>query len=209
MLRVFEREYLRQHKETTYPEELSLVLYFVVKNLSGAGLSQSQGAKLVGQDLRFQTLLNLVLARLNELQLDYVVSIIWSLGICVSAFSLEIAPENKLRLLTTLNLLMDKEEAFHLYPNLPSLAFSLTCFFSPEDMNELVTETVERVSKVYVENMIERMDLLNCSSLLMSWGRCRLRNEELLKAVAEEILVKHRQKLFYEEGAIAEVTNIM
>lgn len=36
-----------------------------------------------------------------------------------------------------------------------------------------------------------------------------MRNEEMLQAVAEEIISKHRQKLFYEEGALAEVTNIM
>jgi hypothetical protein len=57
--------------------------------------------------------------------------------------------------------------------------------------------------------MIERMDLLNCSSMLMAWGRCQMRNEQLLEAVADEIQNKHKQKLFYEEGAIAEVTNIM
>lgn len=208
VLRVFERDFLRPQK-TSYPEELALVLYFVVKNLSAAGLSQAQGAKLVAADLRFQTLLNLVLARLPELQLDYVVSAVWSLGICVSAFGLEVAPESKLRLLATLNALLDKEEAFHQYPNLPSLAFSLTCFFAPEDMNALVTETVARVSRVYVEHMLERMDLLACSSLLMSWARARLRDEQLLAAVADEILAKHRQKLFYEEGALAEVTNVM
>lgn len=60
-----------------------------------------------------------------------------------------------------------------------------------------------------VETMIERMDLLNCSSLLMGWGRSYMRNEELLQAVADEILAKHKQKLFYEEGALAEVANIM
>lgn len=57
--------------------------------------------------------------------------------------------------------------------------------------------------------MIERMDLLNCSSMLMSWGRSYMRNEDMLQAVADEIATKHRQKLFYEEGALAEVANIM
>jgi hypothetical protein len=34
VLRLFEKEYLRQHREVVHPEELSLLLYFVVKNLS-------------------------------------------------------------------------------------------------------------------------------------------------------------------------------
>ena len=57
--------------------------------------------------------------------------------------------------------------------------------------------------------MLDRMDILNCSSLLMSWGRAYVRDENLLQAVADDIISKHRQKLFYEEGALAEVTNIM
>jgi hypothetical protein len=60
-----------------------------------------------------------------------------------------------------------------------------------------------------VDLMLERMDLLSCSSLLMAWGRSYFRNEELLDRVAEEIFAKHRLKIFYEEGAIAELANIM
>lgn len=64
-------------------------------------------------------------------------------------------------------------------------------------MNELVTDTIEKLSRLYrnlnlsdltlVDTMIERMDLLSASSLLMGWGRAYLRNEELLERVAEEI----------------------
>ena len=53
------------------------------------------------------------------------------------------------------------------------------------------------------------MDILNCSSLLMGWGRSQMFNPEMMDRVAEEIMNKHKQKLFYEEGALAEVTNIM
>jgi hypothetical protein len=91
-------------------------------------------------------------ARLPELPLEYVISLVWSLGICVSAFSLELPAEHKLRLLATLNALLDRELGLpgFAYPNIPSLVFSITCFFDPQqDMNQLVTETVERLSKVY------------------------------------------------------------
>ena len=86
-------------------------------------------------------------------------------------------------------------------------------------MNELVTDTVEKLSAIYrkfiwflnitVDMMLPRMDLLNCSSLMMAWGRSFMRNEEMLDKVAEEIFNKHKQKLFYEEGALAEIVNIM
>ena len=86
-------------------------------------------------------------------------------------------------------------------------------------MNQLVTDTVEKLSAIYrntqllnsliVDMMIQRLDLLNCSSLLMAWGRSFMRNDEMLDRVAEEILNKHKQKIFYEEGALAELVNIM
>jgi hypothetical protein len=60
-----------------------------------------------------------------------------------------------------------------------------------------------------VDMMLPRMDILNCSSLLMAWGRSYMQNEEMIERVAEEIINKHKQKLFYEEGALAEVSNIM
>lgn len=36
-----------------------------------------------------------------------------------------------------------------------------------------------------------------------------MRNDEMLDRVAEEILNKHKQKIFYEEGALPELVNIM
>lgn len=58
---------------------------------------------MMKSDLRFQTLLDLVFSRLPEPAYEYVVTTVWSLGICVSAFGLDIQPDNKLRLLSVLN----------------------------------------------------------------------------------------------------------
>ena len=49
----------------------------------------------------------MVFSRLHELAYEYVVTTVWSLGICVSAFGLEIPEENKLRLLSVLNAHID------------------------------------------------------------------------------------------------------
>jgi hypothetical protein len=147
----------------------------------------------VQKDLRFKTLLDLVFSRLPELAYEYVVTNVWSMGICVSAFGLELPEEFKLRLLTVLNAHIDSGSVDpSSYANIPTLVFSLTCFFTPEEKNELVTETVEKLSKIYCDIMLERMDLLKCSNLLMSWGRSFMRNEELLERVSEEIFAKHR-----------------
>jgi hypothetical protein len=152
VLQLFDREYLRTHRLTeAYAEELSLILYFLVKNLSQAGSqAQDEGIQAIRDDLRFKTLLQLLFGKLGELDYDYVVSIVWSLGICVSAFGLEMSSEDKLRLLSTLNRHIDSDKVqASQYASIPSLAFSITCFFNENDMNELVTETVAKLSKIY------------------------------------------------------------
>ena len=152
VLNIFEREYLRQRKEIIYPEELCLIFYFVTKNLSQGGTYDSEeGVKLVQSDLRFTTLLDLLFAKLPELAYDYLVTTVWSLGICVSAFGLQMEADRKLRLLSTLNQHIDSADGVPptSVSNIPSLAFSLTCFFNQEDMNQLVPDTVAKLSAIY------------------------------------------------------------
>lgn len=152
VLNIFEREYLRQHRQIIYPEELCLVYYFFTKNLSQGGTyNQESGLKLVQSDLRFQTLIDLVFAKMQDLAFEYVVTTIWSLGICVSAFGLQMPAENKLRILSTLNKHIDSAEGVPptSVSSIPSLVFSLTCFFTEQDMNQLVTDTVEKLSAIY------------------------------------------------------------
>ena len=57
--------------------------------------------------------------------------------------------------------------------------------------------------------MLERLDILSASTLFMAWGRSGMDNEPLFEAVANEIKRKHSQKLFYEDGAVSEIANIM
>lgn len=38
--------------------------------------------------------------------------------------------------------------------------------------------------------MLDRLDILNASTLLMGWGRAYIRNEEMLKKVSNEISQK-------------------
>ena len=59
--------------------------------------------------------------------------------------------DKKLRILSTLNKHIDSAEGIPptSVSNIPSLAFSLTCFFNQDDMNQLVTDTVEKLSAIY------------------------------------------------------------
>jgi hypothetical protein len=80
-------------------------------------------------DLRFTTLLNMIFGRFHELEFEYVLTTIWSLGICVSGFGLDIHPDNKQKLLEALQ--TTEVPAQHI-SNIPSLAFSISCFFDAD-----------------------------------------------------------------------------
>lgn len=57
--------------------------------------------------------------------------------------------------------------------------------------------------------MLDRMDILNASVLLMAWGRVFLENQEMMDRVAQDILQKHKEKIFYEAEATSEIVNII
>lgn len=40
--------------------------------------------------------------------------------------------------------------------------------------------------------MLDRMDILNASILLMAWGRSFMNNQEMLDRVANDIISKHK-----------------
>ena len=126
-----------------YGEELCLTLYIFVKNLQK--IMPDEGQKLLSEDLRFSTLMQMVFSRIGEVEFEYLTTTVWALGICVAGYGMEIEPEYKLRLLSIIN---QKEFPDYTYSSLPTLAFSLSCFFN-EDMNQLVTDTIEKISKVY------------------------------------------------------------
>ncbi|CDW83553.1 UNKNOWN [Stylonychia lemnae] len=202
-LQLYENGYLRGARDAIYGEELCLIFYFVIKNIQK--MMPEDGHRLLTQDLRFTTLLQMIMGRLQDLEFEYFITTVWGLGIAVSGYNAQIEPEQKLRILSHLNQIQIPEYA---YNNIPTLAFSLSCFFN-EDMNQLAQETIEKISNTYLDNMLDRMDILQASVLLMSWGRAFIDNGEMLDKVANDIINKHKQKLFYEDGAISEIVNII
>eukprot|EP00347_Sterkiella_histriomuscorum_P024337 403331476 len=207
-LMLFEQEYLRNQldridRPVIYGEELCLIFYFMIKHISKLALED--GYRLLNEDLRFQTLMQMLFARVQEMDFEYLVTIVWALGIGVSGYDMKIEPEYKLRLLSLFN---QREFTDTQIPQIPTFVFSLSCFFN-EDMNQLVTEVIEKVSQQYLDNMLDRMDILNASVLLMAWGRSFMNNQEMIDRVAQDIINKHKQKLFYEDEATSEIVNII
>ena len=90
----------------------------------------------------------MLINRFNEVSFEYMQTSIWSLGICVSTLGLELPEDHKFKILQALSEQKEIPEAC--IANIPSLVFSLTCFFHL-DHNELVTDVVEMFSNSYLD----------------------------------------------------------
>lgn len=142
-LRFFENELLRKRKNNYYGEELCLILFFFIKNLQHE--QKYEALSILEKDLRVNTLKDLLFSKIVELDFEYIITTIWSLGILVSGYGQTIEAEQKFKIL---QIMKQREIPSTHYSSLPSLAFSITCFFN-EDVNELVTMTVEKLSQLY------------------------------------------------------------
>ena len=54
-----------------------------------------------------------------------------------------------------------------------------------------------------------RLELVTAAQLSMAWARSHLRDEKLLEEFCEELVLKHEDGLFFEEGAEAQIANII
>lgn len=100
---LFETDYLRKRMYETgsaeiYGEELCLIFYFFFKHLSK--LPVEEGARLIHEDLRFKTLLQMLFERLQHMEQEYLMTTVWALGIGVSGYGMEMDPDHKLHLLS-------------------------------------------------------------------------------------------------------------
>lgn len=57
--------------------------------------------------------------------------------------------------------------------------------------------------------MRDRLDLLSCSTIALGWARSYMYNQDLLDQMADQIISKHKEGIFMEEGAESEVANIL
>ena len=67
--------------------------------------------------------------------MEYIVTTVWSLGICISGYQLELPKENKEKMLKEL---LNIDFPLERTSSIPSMVFSISCFF-PEGYNPLVS----------------------------------------------------------------------
>jgi len=94
------------------------------------------------------------------------------------------------------------------YMELPSLIFMLPSFLNDENA-PYVAQVVEQLSANYFVMMRDRLDLLACSTIALGWARSYMFNQDLLDQMADQIIAKHNEGIFMEEGAESEVANVL
>ena len=178
---IFENDYLRGEKEVIYGEELALILHFAVKHLTN-----------VVDEQRIATLLDMLYNRLEELEFDFVLTTIWSLGILISLHNAEIDLESKTKVIRQLlNCTIPKESL----SNLPSLIFSISCMISPEEATEDIYEVIRHISGHLIEEGLDLLEPLQASTILMGWSRLQYHNEDYLYRITNQM---RRDDFFYD-----------
>lgn len=173
MLSIFESEYLKVGKDPIYVEELALILHFAVKHMGD-----------VANDMRMSTLLTMLIDRFQDVKYEFCYPTIWSLGILVSYRGLGMPKETKLKIL--------RELAKHTIPddavvNIPSLVFSISCMFLPQEIDNEVQEVIKGLIEVYLKDSLEMIEPVHASTLLLGMSRANYHNEEFLHKLATEM----------------------
>lgn len=191
VLSIFENDYLRSGRKDVYAEELCLLFHFAVKHMGN-----------VTEDLRLSTLMDMLFNRFDNLEFDFVLTTIWSMGLLVAFRRYEIPTENKYKVIKELK---DCEIPAQSIPNLPSLIFSISCMLYPHEVNEEVYDAVKRISEHYLREGIMLIEPLPASTLLMGWSRLQYHNEDYLHKVARAM----KQPRFFFDCSEQDLCNIV
>jgi hypothetical protein len=138
----------------------------------------------IATDHRMLTLLDMLFNRFDNVEFDFVLTTVWSLGILVGYRGAEIPTENKMKII---NELIDSVIPNQSLPNIPSLLFSISCMLYPDEVNDDVYKLVRELSNHYLEEGIDLMEPLQASTLLMSFSRLNYHNEEFLYKICTQL----------------------
>lgn len=112
VLNIFENDYIKSGRKDIYVEELCLLLHFATKHMGS-----------VANDIRMSTLLDMLYARFDNVDFDFVLTTIWAFGILTSYRGMQTPLEHRLKILSELE---DKSIPEQSIPNIPSLIFSIS-----------------------------------------------------------------------------------
>ena len=146
------------------------------------------------------------MARYEGLDMEYKIATTFSLGMLISSYDYQLRdPEHYTTIVTALNDMNIPPESM---VNLPSLIFMLPSFYTPENENN-IQEVVEKLSSVYFVVFRDKLDLLTSSTILLGWARSAMFNGDLMDQLIGQVLSKHAEGTFFEEGAELEAVNML
>lgn len=191
VLSIFENDYLKAGKKDISAHELCLILHFAVKHMGD-----------MTNDIRINTLLDMLFNRIEGLEFDFLLTTIWSLGVLVAYRGAEIPTESKMKIMEELN---KAEIPTGSIANIPSLIFSISCFLYPEEVNEEIYEAVRKLSEHYIKEGITLIDPLQASTMLLGWSRLQYHNQDCLFKLVEAM----KRNRFFFDAAEQDLCNIL
>lgn len=158
---------MRKPRNEVFGEELCLVLKFLQHAIRD-NLDYEQASRLLNTDIRVQTLIDWLMARYKDVDIEYKIATTFSLGILLSGYDFQFEnPEYYMQVVMALD---DVQVPPGTVQDLPSLIFMLPNFITEETM-PYVAQVVEQLSATYFVIFRDRLDVLSCSTLLLGWAR--------------------------------------
>lgn len=133
--------------------------------------------ELLNTDTRVQTLIDWLMARYLDVDIEYKIATTFSLGILISGFNFEF--QNPEHYMTAVMALNDIRVAPEKVQDIPTLIFMIPAFMN-EETAPYVAQVVEQLSATYFVIFRERLDVLSCSTILLGWARSDCYNPDLL-----------------------------
>ena len=133
----------------------------------------------------------MLFSRFENVPFDFVFTTIWSLGVLTSYRGLGFPLKMKMNILKELE---KSEVPTQAIMNIPSLIFSLSCMFLPNEVNDEVYNSIRKLSERYMEGDQEMMEPIHASTLLLGWSRANYHNEEFLHKLSKNM---KRERFFF------------
>ena len=129
VMRIFDKEYLRQMKKDIYGEELVLILKFLESNMKN-GMSRPEAVKFLTEDKRVDLLIEFIMSRIPELDPEYKIVTTYTLGVFLSAYEYELSKEEYYE--QVIRNLKDIDFPESSLPDIPAMIFVLPSFLTDE-----------------------------------------------------------------------------
>jgi hypothetical protein len=166
-----------------YAEELCLIVKFLQYNMHQTY-----------EDPRVIEVIEKLMEKYNDLDFDYRIEALFSIGDLVCSNGLEIESKHHEQIVRSFDEVQVPPERLS---DLPQIAFMLTTL---NEAGPVLPAVVEQLSSTYLVMKRESLNLATINTLLLAWSNSTCLNTDFLDIISKKIIELHDASQFFERG---------